>query len=531
MMRTSVIFLVLFFLGVHSVFAHPGQVVKSFPLQQRFATGLTFDGQHLWLADYHEDKLVQIDPASGKILKKVPSPGFWPAGLAWDGDYLWNIDAKQKKIFQVDPIDGHVRRVIDSPTDFPGGLTWDGHTLWLSDSKQHKIIRLDLSDGTAVQKFEAPSRRPQGLTFDGVYLWCADRYRDELYMIDPASGAVIVILNAPGPYARGMAWDGQYLWNVDYQRDSLYQIIRKDDQRYKLSDLRTARVDFTHELTAYGNGRVTSLHTYIAIPQNLPQQKIKRISFSPKAQSTVKDRWDQPLAVFEHYNIGNNQTVTDKMQVEVEINAIRYFIFPDETGTLNDIPTDIRERYTADGSKYDIHNPYIQKLAKQIVAGEQNPYWMARRIFDYVRNHLEYKLEGGWNSAPVVLKRGTGSCSEYTFSFIALARAAGLPARYVGAIVVRGDDASMDDVFHRWPEIYLPNYGWIPIDPQGGDKPSPRNQAMNIGNLPNRFLITTHGGGDSKYLGWYYDYNERYESDPQVKVNIETFAEWEPLIK
>jgi transglutaminase-like putative cysteine protease len=218
------------------------------------------------------------------------------------------------------------------------------------------------------------------------------------------------------------------------------------------------------------------------------------------------------------------------MIVKTEISEISYFIFPNQVGQLKDIPRDIREKYTADGSKYQIKSEYIQSLAKQIIGTETNPYWMARRIFDYVRETLEYKLEGGWNIAPVVLGRGTGSCSEYTFAFIALCRAAGIPARYVGSIVVRGDDASLDGVFHRRPEVFLPNYGWISIDPQGGDKPSPRDRAMNIGHLSNRFLITTQGGGDSEYLGWYYNSWEKVRTDPQVEVDIETFGEWQPIV-
>jgi transglutaminase-like putative cysteine protease len=217
------------------------------------------------------------------------------------------------------------------------------------------------------------------------------------------------------------------------------------------------------------------------------------------------------------------------MQVEAEISAIRYFIFPDRCGTLDDIPAEIRRRYTANGSKYLTDDPYIQKTAKQIVGDETNPYTIARKVFDYVRTHLRYELAGGWNAAPVVLKRGTGSCSEYSFCFISLCRAAGLPARYVGAIVVRGDDASTDETFHRWPEMYLPNYGWVTIDPQGGDKSSPRDRALHIGCLANRYLITTQGAGDSEHLGWYYNCDETYTTDPQVEVHTEAFAEWEPL--
>ena len=524
----------VFFIAVIIVFsynlkAHPGTVVRSFPLPGKFCTGLTFDGSYLWVADYQADMIYKLDPASGNIRHQIPSPGFWPMGLAWDGQHLWNVDKKQKKIYKIDSGDGTILEIIDTPSDDPEGLTWYGNTLWVSDARENTIMKIDLSDGTAIKVFDGPARAVNGLTSDGHYLWSSDRYLDEIYMIDPETGEVIITIDSPGPYARGMAWDGKYLWNADFQNDSIYQMVRYDEETFRLKDTRKARIILFHQAKVYGQGKLINLDVFLSVPENMPQQKILDITFSPQNPVMKKDHWNQQIAAFNYRDIPSNETLQSIMTVEAEISAIRYFIFPDKVGTLESIPQEIRQLFTANGSKYMTDDPYIQNLAKEIVGDEKNPYWIARKIFNYVRNNLEYKLEGGWNVAPVVLQRGTGSCSEYTFSFISLCRAAGLPARYVGAIVVRGDDASMDEFFHRWPQVYLPGYGWVPIDPQGGDKKSLRDQAMSIGNLSNRFLITTQGGGDSEYLGWYYNQNEKYQTEPQVEVNIETFGEWEPL--
>ncbi len=105
------------------VFSYPGKAIKSFSLPVTAPTGLTFDGNYLWIADHRMDALIAVNPKTGEEVKQLPSPGFWPMGLAWDGKTLWNLDGNDKKIYQIDPESGTVLRSIDAPGRKPEGLT------------------------------------------------------------------------------------------------------------------------------------------------------------------------------------------------------------------------------------------------------------------------------------------------------------------------------------------------------------------------------------------------------------------------
>jgi len=67
---------------------------------------MAFDGQNIWLADYHTDLLYCIDPETGNTVKNIPAPAYWPEGLAWDGEALWNADVNigilEKLLFLVE---------------------------------------------------------------------------------------------------------------------------------------------------------------------------------------------------------------------------------------------------------------------------------------------------------------------------------------------------------------------------------------------------------------------------------------------
>jgi len=509
----------------------PGDVIARHASPGPCVTALAFDGKQLWVADRKTRLLYRYDPANQQVTQELQTPGFWPTGLAWDGQALWCVDQKDNRIYRIDPSTGTVLKVIESPARSPHGLTWDGKYLWLGDEGADQILQISTDDGTTIRDFPAPSGNPQGLAFDGTYLWISDRMADEIYLTT-LDGEVLFVLRTPGPYATGLAFDGRHLWCSDYQTDSLYQIVVDDRETYARSNPREAIIQITHEVRNPGSGRVQRLDVYFALPENRESQVIHNPpEFEPPPREFVTDRWGQRFAHFVYENVAPSQTVRSVTKVQATVYEVTFFVRPDKVGPLTAIPADVKQRYLQDGEKYMIQHPTIQRAVKEAVGDEKNPYWIARKIYRYLMDKMYYELAGGWNVAPKVLERGNGSCSEYSFVYIAMARAAGLPARYVGSVVVRGDDASLDDVFHRWVEVYLPNYGWIPVDPSGGDQPSRRMQALFFGHLANRFLITTQSGGGSEFLGWTYNVAEQLVTDPKTYPVIETYAEWEPARK
>jgi hypothetical protein len=522
--------------GAPPAWGAPGDVKLTLDSPCKYPTGLATDGTRLFVADWRSAKIHQVSAAEGTVQKSFDAPTLRPHGLAWGDGKLFVSDDHSGWVYALNLETGLVESSFEAPGPNPTGLAYAGDGLFLLEKKSHEIYKVLPKDGTILNYFAAPTDSCTCLTYDGKYLWVSDRVKNEIYMVMPNSGMVINILPAPGPYAAGLAWLDGYLWNADFETRKLYQIIIQDQQKSLLTQPRRERVEYFWCLYNHGPGEIRDLTLSLAVPVELPNQKLlSEPSFlqsqqPPRAEMKVsKDRWGQECDVFELGTLPAGQNVSVSCARNVELSAIRYLIQPDEAGTLADIPAEIHKAYTVDGTRYRMSTPFIQETARKIVGDEKNPYWIARKVFNYLIDHLEYEMVGGWDVPEAVLKRGKGSCSEYTFAFIALCRAAGLPARYQGSIAVRGDDASIDEAFHRWAQVYLPNYGWVPVDPSGGDVKSPADQARAFGGLANRYLITTQGGGDSEYLEWQYNGFTKYSATGKCKVEEETYGFWEPL--
>lgn len=512
--------------------AAPGKAKLMFKTPASHPTGMAFDGKNIWLADRGISLLYQINPIDGRVIATIKAPGFDPRGLAWDGKLLWSVDAGEGWIYGIDIQTGIAEKILESNSPDPMGLAFDGEFLWLVDNKEKKLLKINRIDGMMHETIPAPSNSSKDLTFDGTYLWVTDNGDDMLYRVAPSSGQVVTCMPSVGRYPYGICWDGTTLWCADYQNGELAQldlndpdfIVKKNPKRYAWEAI--------HDFRNYGPDVVTELDSYFAVPSDQDNQAILDvIQYDPAPENFVVDRWGQKFAHFHFKDIASGAFLKPTMKVTATLYHTEYILFPERVGKLDAIPREMKEKYLADGLKYDLKNPIIAQAVQQAIGNERHPYWMVRKIFDYICDKIEYNLKplGGWNPAPTVLARGTGSCSEYTFIFIAMCRASGLPARYAGSIVVRSEDKGIDDVWHRWAEVYLPNYGWIPVDVSAGDSPVPAQRARKIGVLNNRYLITTKGGGDSEFLEFYYNFNARWKSQGTCKVHSKQFGEFTPI--
>jgi len=105
-------------------------------------------------------------------------------------------------------------------------------------------------------------------------------------------------------------------------------------------------------------------------------------------------------------------------------------------------------------------DPRIRAQARRILGGARDPAQAAQLLLHWVARNVAARRSGDLPSAVQVLERRRGDCNEHTVLYVALARAAGLPARAAAGLLY------LDGRFyyHAWPEVWLGG-GWVAVDP------------------------------------------------------------------
>jgi glutamine cyclotransferase len=142
-----------------------GQKVRTIDVAAH--AGTAFDGYFLFqLSSGHIRK---IDPEDGRVLSTIPAPGGGGSGLAWAEGTLWMGQYRNRKIHQIDPNTGAVLRTIES-NRFVTGVTWVDGELWhaTSEGGESDLRHVDPQTGEVLESLEMPPGvSVSGLESDG----------------------------------------------------------------------------------------------------------------------------------------------------------------------------------------------------------------------------------------------------------------------------------------------------------------------------------------------------------------------------
>lgn len=138
--------------------------------------------------------------------------------------------------------------------------------------------------------------------------------------------------------------------------------------------------------------------------------------------------------------------------------------FPKEE---SDVPAEIREYLK--GTIFIPVDGKVKEIALSVTKDKKKISDKARAVYQWVVENTvrDPNVKGcGTGEVEKVIEKKGGKCADISSVFVAVARAAGVPAREVfGLRLGKKDEEDITNGHHCWAEFYVPGYGWAPVDP------------------------------------------------------------------
>ena len=205
------------------------------------------------------------------------------------------------------------------------------------------------------------------------------------------------------------------------------------------------------------NPNLFSIKTEIALPPSTNYQDIQISSIEPKPQNVTMDADGNWLAQY-------TLTSGKKININVKGYAKIMLIPKKEEQSENEL-----KKYLKEQPYWQVNSKEIKDLALKL----KTP----NAIFQYIVNNLKYDFDRVKNNSPrigalgVLRSPSSAVCLEFTDLFIAVARAAGIPAREINGFAFTQNSKErpvslIKDVLHAWPEYYDSELNtWVMVDP------------------------------------------------------------------
>lgn len=224
---------------------------------------------------------------------------------------------------------------------------------------------------------------------------------------------------------------------------------------------------------SYNNKTVNSGFVEILIGNmNFTQyQEDKNIVITPTPDEIITDEYGNMYAYFDVSGLraGQKFKVTIKRDLETDTYTE---IIPSRTDSVSNSET---APFLVPAEKIESDDPEIISKAKEITDGIYTDYKKAQAIFEYVNVNMSYDESTTYanKGALSALTSMRGVCEEFATLFAAMCRAVEVPTRLIEGYKMAPRENSSGDIIeneydlinHVWTEIYLQDFGWVPVEP------------------------------------------------------------------
>lgn len=140
-----------------------------------------------------------------------------------------------------------------------------------------------------------------------------------------------------------------------------------------------------------------------------------------------------------------------------------------EINTFSDV-----DKYLQPSEYWEVDNSQIQDKAQELKGDKSNIMEILKADYKFIIESIDYDdfKFGDANTrqgAVATLNGGNSVCMEYSDLLIAISRAQGIPARAAYGYGFDPKLAADNQEEHQWVQVWIPDYGWLTIDPTWGE--------------------------------------------------------------
>jgi hypothetical protein len=257
-----------------------------------------------------------------------------------------------------------------------------------------------------------------------------------------ASSPQCVSWPAPAYSVIPVVADGKWIWNKPPQGQTGYL------------EPRSYLLDVGIEMTAQGNG--TQIRATTPAPVSCPEQKIEQETIETRGcQAELRDLGpDARQLSVSAPQIAAGQTISAVAHCKVTISK-QYFNYQREQFPQEqNVPADVRRTYLGDSPGIETRVKEVRQLLGELAGDLKHPWDLAEKFAAWIPRNIKAQI-APFSSVAATLQSRLGDCEHMSAVYVALCRAAGIPARLVWV------------PNHNWSEIYLSDKEgkghWLPV--------------------------------------------------------------------